>query len=234
MNCKETTRFLHGYLDAELALGDALAVEEHLQGCPRCRTHHANLRAVQTAVRRHIEHHAAPASLRARLAARYGDEDGSTAASTRRWSGVAAAGAAALLLAAVWIGAGSVDDRSKRAAQLPAKVVVHISQSGSATAALRNLANHLEASPGTTVVVVAHNEGVDFLMRGARDASGQLYESAVAKLKSRGVDFRICGNTLVRLKFDSGQVIPAATLVPSGVAEISRLQTQEGYAYLRL
>ena len=29
-------------------------------------------------------------------------------------------------------------------------------------------------------------------------------------------------------------VIPAASLVPSGIVEIGRLQTQEGYAYMRL
>ncbi len=234
MNCRETIRFLNGYLDAELDLAGAVAVEEHLQGCPRCRAHHANLRAVQIAVRRHTEFQAVPASLRARLVARYGRENARSATKPHPWPQFAAAGIVALFLFAIWIGFGSVDDRSEHPAQLPARVVVHISQSGSASAALRNLANHLEASPGTSVVVVAHNDGVDFLLRGARDESGQLFETAVAKLTSRGVDFRVCGNTLARRKVDTVEVIPAAKLVPSGVAEISRLQTQEGYAYLRL
>jgi len=233
MNCRDTVRLLNGYVDAELDPSGVLGVEEHLQGCPRCRAHHASLRAVQTAVRRHTEFQAAPPSLRARLKARYGHERAGSVAKLRSWLAFAAPGLAALMLAA-WIGFGNIVDRPNDPAQTRAKVVFQISQSGSASTALRNLANHLEASPNATVVVVAHNDGVDFLLRGTRDESGQLFEPAVAALKSRGVDFRICGNTLTRRQIDTARIIPAATLVPSGVAEISRLQTQEGYAYLRL
>lgn len=233
MNCRDAVRLLNGYMDAELDAAGVLAIEEHLKACPRCRGQHANLRAVQSAVRRHTEFQAAPASLRARLEARYGHKSARTAAKLRSWFILAAPGVAALLLI-VWLGLANTRDLSNAPAEARAKVVFHISQSASASTALRNLANHLEASPGMSVVVVAHNDGVDFLLRGARDESGQLIEAAVAKLKSRGVDFRICGNTLVRRQIDTSQVIPAAKLVPSGVAEISRLQTQEGYAYLRL
>jgi intracellular sulfur oxidation DsrE/DsrF family protein len=234
VNCKETIRLLNGYLDAELDLAGALAVEEHLQGCPRCRAHHANLRAVQSAVRHHTELQAAPAPLRERLEARYGQGSARHTARLRSWLSIAAPGLAAVVLAA-WLGFGSIGDhRPKDHAPLPTKVVVHIAQSASADDALRNLANHLQASPSTRVVVVAHNEGVDFLLRGARDVSGQLFETAVARLKSHGVDFRVCGNTLIRRKLDTAEIIPAAKLVPSGVAEISRLQSEEGYSYLRL
>lgn len=233
MNCRDTVRLLDGYVDAELDPAGVLAIEEHLRGCPRCRGHHTNLRAVQTAVRRHTEFRTAPASLRARLEARYGHERAHSAAKLRSWSALAAPGLAALLLA-VWLGFGNIVDRPNDPAQARAKIVFHISQSSSASTALRNLANHMEVSPGARVVVVAHNDGVDFLLRGARDESGQLFEAAVATFKSRGVDFRICGNTLFRRQIDTAKIIPGATLVPSGVAEISRLQTQEGYAYLRL
>jgi len=34
------------------------------------------------------------------------------------------------------------------------------------------------------------------------------------------VEFRVCNNTLVSRKIDKGRVIPQATIVPSGVAEI--------------
>jgi len=232
MNCRDAVRLLNGYVDAELDAAGALAVEDHLQACARCRAHHASLRAVQTAVRRNAEFHSAPAALRERLQARYGHGGARGAAKLRSWF-VAAPGLAALLLA-LWLGFGNIADRPNDPAQMRAKVVFQISQSGSASTALRNLANHLEASPDATVVVVAHNDGVDFLLSGARDESGQLFEPAVMKLKSRGVDFRVCGNTLTRRRIDTARIIPAATLVPSGVAEISRLQTREGYAYLRL
>ena len=53
------------------------------------------------------------------------------------------------------------------------------------------------------------------------------------RLKAKGVDFRVCRFTLERNKIDPGKVLPEATLVPSGVAEVARLQFKEGFAYLR-
>lgn len=233
MNCRDTIRLLNGYVDAELDLGAALAAEEHLQACARCRALEANLRSLRSTLRRHTEFRTAPASLRARLEARYGRQGARRIAKLRSSLMFAAPGVAALLLV-VWLGLANTGDLSNAPAEARAKVVFHISQSASASTALRNLANHLEVSPGTRVVVVAHNDGVDFLLRSARDESGQLYEAAIRKFTQRGVDFRVCNNTLTRRQIDSSQVIPGATLVPSGIAEISRLQTQEGYAYMRL
>jgi uncharacterized protein len=114
------------------------------------------------------------------------------------------------------------------------KLVYHISSSRNAGAALRTLRNHLEAAPDTKVVVVAHNDGVDFLLRGARDESGQLFATRVRQFKERGVDFRVCNNTLVRRRIDGAGILPEATLVPSGIAEIGRLQDAEGYACMRM
>ncbi|HXF66609.1 MAG TPA: DsrE family protein [Burkholderiales bacterium] len=233
MNCQDAIRLANGYVDAELDAAGALAIEEHLQACPRCRAHLENLRALRDAVRRGTQFLAPPASLRERLQARYGQAAMRRASLPRRpW--LAGAGAAALLVLVLWLGAGGLRGPAPHGQPLAARVVVHVSDSASAGAILRNLANHLEASPATRVVVVAHNDGVNFLLQGARDASGQPFEAAVEKLKSRGVDFRVCANTLVRRKLDTAAVIPAARLVPSGVAEISRLQIEEGYAYLKL
>ena len=51
------------------------------------------------------------------------------------------------------------------------KVVYHIDESASqATKALRNIRNHLDVEPKTTVLVVAHAAGIDFLREGAKDA----------------------------------------------------------------
>ncbi len=50
----------------------------------------------------------------------------------------------------------------------------------------------------------------------------------------RGVEFRVCFNTLERRKLDAAALIPEARLVPSGIAEIGRLQAEEGYSYMRL
>ena len=55
----------------------------------------------------------------------------------------------------------------------------------------------------------------------------------LAALKNRGVDFRVCNNTLMTRKIDKAKVIPEATIVPSGVAEAATLQAREGYVYIR-
>lgn len=47
------------------------------------------------------------------------------------------------------------------------------------------------------------------------------------------IDFRVCNNTLNSRKLDASAVIPEARIVPSGVAEIGRLQAKEGYVYLK-
>ena len=52
-------------------------------------------------------------------------------------------------------------------------------------------------------------------------------------LASKGVEFRVCAFTLQSRNIDPKQVIEEAKLVPSGVAEVSRLQAREGFVYLK-
>jgi hypothetical protein len=113
------------------------------------------------------------------------------------------------------------------------KVVYHINDSENAMAALHNVQNHLNASKDVHIVVVTHGKGIDFLLTGAQDRNGNLYEPVVQNLKEKGVDFRVCNNTLMSRKLETSTVIPEATIVPSGVAEIGRLQAREGYVYLK-
>ncbi len=114
------------------------------------------------------------------------------------------------------------------------KVVYHVNDSDNATAALRNVGNHLDATEGKAkIVVVTHAKGIDFLLDGAQDKNGNPYSIPVEKLKERGVDFRVCAITLKTRKIDPKRVIPEARIVPSGVAEIGKLQTREGYVYLK-
>jgi hypothetical protein len=55
----------------------------------------------------------------------------------------------------------------------------------------------------------------------------------VSGLVAKGVSFRVCNNTLKARKLDASAVNMEATIVPSGVAEIGKLQSQEGYVYLK-
>ncbi|WP_136419052.1 DsrE family protein [Herbaspirillum sp. ST 5-3] len=119
------------------------------------------------------------------------------------------------------------------AADREEKVVYHMNDGANPMAALNNIRNHLNASPNAKIVVVAHGPGIDFLLDGAKDKNGNPYDAVVQELTNRNVQFRVCNNTLQTRKIDKSRVIPEATIVPSGVAEVVRLQTQEGYAYLK-
>lgn len=117
-------------------------------------------------------------------------------------------------------------------AQIQDKVVYHINDSTRARMALRNIENHLDADPNAKIVVVTHGNGIDFLLNDAKDTKGA-YEPQVAGLKNRGVTFDVCRNTLNGRKLGDDAVIMEAQVVPSGVAEIGKLQAREGYVYLK-
>lgn len=116
----------------------------------------------------------------------------------------------------------------------PDKVVYHVNDTDAqAVNALRNIGNHLEVNPKAKIVVVTHARGVDFLFNNAKDKNGNPYHVAVEQLKERGVKFEVCEITLRNRKLSKDQFIPEVGYVPSGVAEITRLQQRDGYAYLR-
>ena len=119
------------------------------------------------------------------------------------------------------------------AADKEEKVVYHMNDASNPMAALNNIRNHLNASPKAKIVVVTHGPGIDFLLDGAKDKNGNPYDAVVQELVNRSVQFQVCNNTLETRKIDRKRVIPEATIVPSGVAEVSRLQAQEGYVYIK-
>ena len=78
--------------------------------------------------------------------------------------------AALLAAASLLLGSGTAVADSH-----PDNVVYHVNDAVNATAALRNISNHLEVNPKAKIVVVTHAQGVDFLMEGARDMNGNPY-----------------------------------------------------------
>ena len=113
------------------------------------------------------------------------------------------------------------------------KVVYHLSEGiPQASRAMNNIRNHLDADPTAKIVVVTHGAGIDFLLDGAKTTSGQPFTGAIADLAGRGVQFKVCENTLVARKIDRDKVAMEAQVVPSGVAEVARLQSREGFAYI--
>jgi len=142
---------------------------------------------------------------------------------THVWLGLAA-------LAAVGLSGCAV---TPDPATMQEKVVYHFNDSATATAGMNNIKNHLSASPNAKIVAVTHGKGVDFLIDGATDKDGNPYNIKVEELQAKGVEFRVCNNTLISRKIDPKTVLPNAKIVPSGVAEVGRLQAKEGYVYLK-
>jgi uncharacterized protein len=116
----------------------------------------------------------------------------------------------------------------------PIKVVYHFTEGlEQASRGLRNIQNHLNADPDAKIVAVGHGAGIDFMLDGAKDKNGAAYQVTIADLAMKGVEFRVCNNTLQSRKIDPNKVDPDAKVVPSGVAEIARLQAKEGFVYLK-
>lgn len=114
------------------------------------------------------------------------------------------------------------------------KAVYHLNTGiENAAAALNNIKNHLDADPKAKIVAVSHGPGLDFLLQDARDSKGREFSALISALAGRGVEFRACNNTLTTRNIDPSKLALEAKIVPSGVAEVARLQAREGFAYLK-
>ncbi len=123
---------------------------------------------------------------------------------------------------------------SSQAADDVIKTVYHLSEGiPQASRAVNNIRNHLAADPKAKIVVVTHGLGIDFLLQGATNQMEQPFAGAIADLASKGVEFRVCNNTLASRKIEADKVVLEAKIVPSGVAEVAKLQAREGFVYLR-
>jgi len=116
------------------------------------------------------------------------------------------------------------------------KVVYHINYGDKQQqeAALRNIQNHINAvgAENLDLVVVMHGAGVSLLMTAKDDMNLQ---GKVLGLKEQHVQFQVCNNTLTGKNLDYHKDlfdVADADIVPSGVAEIARLE-QMGYVYIK-
>ena len=119
------------------------------------------------------------------------------------------------------------------ASALHPKVVFQINQANDAPTILRFVTNFLIAEPAARVVVVGYGGGVDFMLKGAKDAGGKPYADQLQTLANKGVCFKVCNNTLKARNLTADAVSPPAMVVAGAVNEIIRLQAREGYAYFR-
>ena len=114
------------------------------------------------------------------------------------------------------------------------KVVYHLSEGiPQASRAIGNIRNHLAADPTAKIVVVSHGLGIDVMINGATNQLDQPFAGSVADLVNKGVELRVCNNTLVSRKISADKLLMEAKVVPSGVAEVAKLQANEKFVYLR-
>ena len=115
----------------------------------------------------------------------------------------------------------------------PVGVVYHIDDARNGRFALHLAEDHLSINPDIQIAVVAYAAGIDFLLKGAQDRKGQLYEPEVQSLIKSGVQFRVCSTTLGFRNIADEEVLNGIKLVPSGTYEIIRWQSEEGFVYLK-
>lgn len=144
---------------------------------------------------------------------------------------IAVAAIFALLFNPLTLSAAEKTSAASTADQI--KVVYHINDTSLATALLKNIQNHLQAAPGTKIAVVSHGKGIDFMLNNAQDSTGNPYNVTMETLAQQGVEFKICNNTLKSRKLSAADVTDPVVVVPSGVAEVARLQAKEGYVYVK-
>lgn len=143
--------------------------------------------------------------------------------------------AAALLAASVGIAADYAVDR-RSAPHSKQKVVYHLNSDSQShhSSALQNIQNHINAigEQNLDLRVVVHGPGVSLLRYADIDA---VLQDKLSSLKKQGIRFYVCQNTLKSEKINYAQdlfEVATENIVPSGVAEIARLQAQ-GYSYVK-
>lgn len=119
------------------------------------------------------------------------------------------------------------------------KVVYHINYDGGPESkaylgAMRNIQNHINAvgAENMDIKVVLHGNGLGLLMTAKDD---ERVQTTVASLKGQNVSFNVCNNTLKGREISYENDLYDTweeDIVPSGVAELSRLQ-QMGYTYIK-
>ncbi len=128
------------------------------------------------------------------------------------------------------------------------KVVYHINYDNpkKQAGALRNIQNHINAvgAENLDLKVVLHGHGLALLLdpeslsklkKFKHANANETMTAKIDNLKSQGVDFNVCANTVRGRKVDIDTDlynVDKKDIVPSGVAEVAYLQAN-GYSYVK-
>jgi intracellular sulfur oxidation DsrE/DsrF family protein len=81
------------------------------------------------------------------------------------------------------------------------------------------------------IVVVAIGPGIHILAKQPQRPVSQEIRQRVSSLSQYGVEFHACGNTMKSFKWTMDDMVPFASYVEVGAADLMELQEQ-GYAYI--
>jgi len=154
----------------------------------------------------------------------------------------------ALVAAAAMLMTASLSSHVQAEGYGKQKVVYHVNYDNpkAQSGALRNIRNHIKAvgAENLDLKVVLHGNGLAMLLEPDALSNVPKFKHANATeemtaridaLKTDGVDFHVCANTVRGRKVDLERDLYDVTdkdVVPSGVAEVAKLQAQ-GYVYIK-
>ncbi|MEA3410414.1 MAG: DsrE family protein [Pseudomonadota bacterium] len=150
----------------------------------------------------------------------------------------------ALVLSAMMVTVTTATEKDRYGKQ---KVVYHVNYDNpkQQAGAMRNVQNHINAigAENLDLIVVMHGNGLALLLEPDALKSTKLkhanatddMQAKISGLKDQGVGFQVCANTLKGKKINWEEDlydVSKADIVPSGVAEVARLQAM-GYSYVK-
>jgi anti-sigma factor RsiW len=100
LNCQESLKHIHGYVDGELELTKNLEMDQHLQECSACAQTWAGLQAVRAAIKEEAPYFQAPPSLQNRIRSSVRRESKAATTPERLWRILAIAAMLAMVLVA--------------------------------------------------------------------------------------------------------------------------------------
>ena len=107
--------------------------------------------------------------------------------------------------------------------------VFHVSEEARFQGAVHGALNLLEDTSVSMdrIVIVANGGAVRSLLKGGRG------EEILEQARGSGIIMKACKNSLMGLRIDRARLVDGASVVSSGVGELTRLQA-EGFAYIRV
>jgi len=135
----------------------------------------------------------------------------------------------ALLLVSAFAFTQSNDHTENTVGKKTHRIVFQITTPDTAAyrALTRQLNNVLAHWPDAKIEVVAHNKGIGLLEKKKSNVPVEL-----AALKSKGVQFVACEQTLKQLKLEKTDILPEAGFVERGIVHIVEREEQ-GWSYIK-